>query len=235
MEATNNQRSRKGVVTGLIIITIGVLWLLSKMGVNLPGWLFEWPMILIAIGTFTGISNGFKKPVSWILISIGVFGIVFQYIDVPFELRKYIWPVAIIVIGLIVLIRPRRSKRANQLTNNAELDPNSKIDTVSIFNGVKRFVTSKKFVGGESVSIFGGTELNLLNADFDGTIELESVVIFGGLKLIVPQNWEVNTNVTSIFGGVDDKRISAIEVVADDKRLNLTGVVVFGGIDVVSY
>jgi predicted membrane protein len=235
MEATNNnQRSKKGLVTGLVIITIGVMWLLNRMGVNLPHWLFEWPMILIVIGLFIGISNGFKKPVAWILMSIGGFGLIYEFFDIPFEMRRYFWPLAVIAIGIIVLVRPKGHKRAH-LAGGTLNDSNSKLDSVSIFNGVKRFVTSKRFAGGETVSIFGGTELNLLNADFEGEINLESVVIFGGLKLIVPQNWEVNTNVTSIFGGVEDKRMSAIEVVTDEKRINLTGTVIFGGIDVVSY
>lgn len=235
MEPTNNQRNKKGLVTGLIIISIGVLWLLNRMGVHFPHWLFQWPMIMIYIGTFIGISNGFKKPVAWILIGIGGFGLLYEFFDMPFELRRYFWPMAVIAIGLIVLIRPKGKKHGEMYGHNEANDGSSKLDTVSIFNGVKRFVTSKKFAGGETVNIFGGTEINLLNADFEGEINLEAVVIFGGLKLIVPQNWDVNTNVTSIFGGVEDKRMSAIEVVADEKRINLTGTVIFGGIDVVSY
>ncbi len=236
MEPTNDthKRSRKGLVTGLIIITLGVLWLLHRMGVYIPGWLFEWPMILVIIGFFIGISNSFKKPVAWILIGLGGLGLLNDFLDIPFEFRRYFWPLVVIAIGLIVLIRPRK-KKGMHFDTEGENDPSSKLDSVSVFNGVKRFVNSKKFAGGETVSIFGGTEINLLNADFEGEIQLESVVIFGGLKLIVPQNWEVNTNVTSIFGGVEDKRMSAVEVVPDNKRINLTGTVLFGGIDVVSY
>jgi predicted membrane protein len=236
METSTNNRSKKGVVTGIVIIGIGVLWLLNRMGLHLPHWLFEWHTIMLIIGVFIGISNNFKNPVSWILIGLGGFGLINEFLNIPFELRRYFWPIMVIGIGLIILIRPRLKKN-NLEVDGAELgDSGSKLDSVSIFNGTKRYVTSKKFVGGETVSVFGGTEINLLNADFEGQITIENVVIFGGLKLIVPQNWEVNTNTTSIFGGVEDKRLSAVEIVSEDgKVLHLTGTVVFGGIDIVSY
>ncbi len=233
---TPQPSNRKGLVTGLIIISIGVFWLLNRMGVYLPNWLFDWPMILIYIGTFIGISHRFKNPVAWILIAIGAFGLVYEFLDIPIEMRRYIWPLALIVIGLIVIIRPKGGPNRFRRDKNNVADNGSRVNTVSVFNGSKRYVTSKNFIGGETVSIFGGTEINLLNADFDGTITLDNTVIFGGLKLIVPQNWEVNLNATAIFGGVEDKRLSAVEIVSDDdKVLRVTGTVVFGGIDVVSY
>lgn len=94
---------------------------------------------------------------------------------------------------------------------------------------------SKNFRGGETVTVFGGTEINLVNADIHNTVNLECVAVFGGLKLIVPKNWEVRTDATSIFGGIEDKRFTAVEVVPENKTLVITGTVLFGGIDIVSY
>ncbi len=237
-------RSRKGIVTGLIIIGIGVVLLLRKMDVIIPSWILSWQMILFYIGLAIGISSNFRKPASWILMGLGVIFLINDLYYIPFHIREYFWPILIIAIGLIVLIRPRKNKwrhRGADLhtheteTGGTATDKAHRVDSVSIFNGLKKRVVSKNFKGGESVSIFGGTELNLIDADFEGTIELECVVVFGGMKLIVPPNWEVRTNVTSVLGGVEDKRISAVQVVPDDKVLVLTGTVVFGGLDIVSY
>lgn len=237
-----NNRSKKGVAIGLIIIGIGVFLLLRKLNVYIPGWLFDFPAILIYVGVAIGISTKFKNLASWILISIGSFLLIGDFI--PFQLREYFWPLAIIAVGVIVLLRPRKKKSYNigaEFGDEEEdhtgfySDKAHKIDSVSIFNGLKKRILSKKFRGGESVTIFGGTEINLLDADFEGAVELESVVIFGGLKLIVPPNWEVRTNVTSILGGVEDKRSNAVQVMPDDKVLILTGVVIFGGLDIVNY
>lgn len=241
------ERNRKGFVTGLFIIGLGVLWLLSEMGLRIPRWLFSWEMILIAIGTFIGISSNFRKPASYILIAVGLFFMLDDLYIIPWEIREYLWPVLVIIVGVIVLVRPGKNRyvtvdpdnpndpTAKYHVGDVEMDPADRLDTVSIFNGIKKNILSKNFVGGETVSIFGGTELDLSRADFSKPITIESVVIFGGLKLIVPPNWEVRTNVVSIFAGVEDKRVSSIQVVPDDKILIITGVTIFGGIDIVSF
>lgn len=239
-----HNRSRKGIATGLIIIGIGVVLLLRKMDIIIPDWILSWQMILVYIGVAIGVGSDFKKPASWILIGLGLIFLVNDLYYIPFQIREYFWPLLIIAIGLIVLVRPRKKKsyHINSGEEDTVTDPTGfsterghKIDSVSIFNGLKKRVVSKNFKGGESVSVFGGTEINLLQADFEGTVELECVVVFGGAKLIVPPNWEVRVDITSILGGVEDKRVSSVQVVPDDKVLILTGVVVFGGLDIVSY
>ncbi len=248
-----NNRSKKGVATGLIIIGLGVVLLLRKMDVIIPNWVTSWQMILIFIGAAIGISSNFRKPASWILMGLGAIFLINDIFYIPFQIREYFWPLLIIGIGFIILIRPRKKKsyhinsdfskggafeegdeQTTSYKSSAAYDAD-KIDSVSIFNGLKRRVQSRRFKGGEAVTVFGGTEINLLDADFEGTIELESVVIFGGMKLIVPPNWEVRNNVNGILGGVEDKRSSAVQVVPDDKVIVLTGTVVFGGLDIVNY
>lgn len=248
-----NKRSSKAIYTGIVIIGLGVLWLLSKMGIIYPGWLLSWEMILIVIGAGIGIDNGFRKPASWVLIAIGAFFLIEDLNFIPWDLREYFWPILVIAIGLVIALRPKSSKRWKNVQqrysqggdggDDDNYDPDSKgtlgydskIDTVSIFNGLKRTVLSKHFRGGESVTVFGGTEINLLQADFDKLAHLDVSVVFGGLKLIVPQNWEVRSEITSVLAGVEDKRFSAVEVVPDEKVLVLTGAVIFGGVDIVSY
>ena len=58
--------------------------------------------------------------------------------------------------------------------------------------------------------------------------------IFGGVKIIVPPGWQIKQEVTAIFGGFDDKRkMRAVEDL--DKVLIITGVALFGGVDIRSY
>lgn len=248
-----HNRSKKGVATGLIIIGLGVVLLLRKMDVIIPDWVTSWQMILIFIGAAIGVGSNFKKPSSWILMGLGVIFLINDIFYIPFQIREYFWPLLIIAIGIIVLVKPRKKKSYHI---NSDYSPGSayqhkyehsydykgfttdkahRLDSVSVFNGLKKRVQSKVFKGGEAVTVFGGTEINLLDADFEGTIELESVVIFGGMKLIVPPNWEVRNNVNGILGGVEDKRSSAVQVVPDDKVIVLTGIVIFGGLDIVNY
>ncbi len=248
-----NNRSRKGVTTGIIILGIGLVWLLRRMGIYFPDWLVQWYMIPFAIGVAIGVGSKFQNPASWILMAVGGFFFIEDIFDLSINLRRYFGPIVVIAIGLIVLLRPRKKKSYHINTDPDKggafrqergrdydykaysADSSHKIDSVSIFNGLKKRVQSKNLKGGESVTVFGGTEINLLDADFEGTIELECVVVFGGMKLIVPPNWEVRTDVSGILGGVEDKRSSAVQVVPDDKILVLTGIVIFGGLDIVNY
>lgn len=246
-----NQRSKKGLITGLVIVGFGVVLLLRKLDIYLPSWIFSWQTLLIFIGFMIGISSEFKKPASWILMILGGIFLVNDLFFIPFSIREFFWPVAIIVVGLIVMVRPKRhrhyqyahshsqshdytSSHEKKYNSGFDADRSNRLDSVSIFNGSKKRIVAKDFQGGETVTIFGGTEINLLDADFEGTITLDCVAIFGGLKLIIPPNWEIQNNITGVMGGVEDKRVSAIQVVPDNKRLILTGAVVFGGLDIVS-
>ncbi|WP_417612819.1 LiaF transmembrane domain-containing protein [Owenweeksia hongkongensis] len=241
-----NNRSKKGIVTGVVIIGFGVVLLLRKMDIIIPDWIFSWQTLLIFIGLMIGISSDFRKPASWILMGLGTVFLINDMFYIPFQIREFFWPVAIIVVGLIVIVRPKGRRKqwssesyngdyVKKDTSGFDADRSNRLDSVSVFNGSKKRIIAKDFQGGETVTIFGGTEINLLQADFENTITIDCVAIFGGLKLIVPPNWEIQNNVTGVMGGVEDKRVSAVEVVPDNKRLILTGAVVFGGMDIVSY
>ncbi len=227
------QKRNKSIYTGVVILLIGVVWLLRRAGLELPYWLFSWEMLLIAIGAVIGIDTKFKNPTSYILMIIGGVFLIDDVFGIPFRVMDYFWPLLVITVGLIIIFQSRiRAKRININAGGS----GDKLDSVSVFNGVKRNITSKSFQGGEVVTIFGGTELNLMQADISGHSHLEVTVLFGGAKLIIPRNWEVRPEVTTIFGGVDDKRLSAVEIVTeDDKILTITGTVVFGGLDIVNY
>lgn len=239
-------RSKKGIVTGLVIIGFGVVLLLRKLDIMVPDWIFSWQTLLIFIGLMIGISSDFKKPASWVLMALGTIFLINDLFYIPFQIREFFWPIAIIVVGLIVIVRPKRrpvhintgdydGDYVKKDKGGFDADRSNRLDNVSIFNGSKKRIVAKDFQGGETVTIFGGTEINLLEADFEGRITIDCVAIFGGLKLIVPPNWEIQNNITGVLGGVEDKRTSAVEVVPDNKRLILTGAVVFGGMDIVSY
>lgn len=242
-----HKRGNSALYTGLFIVALGVIWLLRRMGVYLPGWVVSWQTILIVIGIGIGIGNNFRNAASWILIGIGSIFLIHDIFHIPYEVRQYIWPLAVIALGLVIIFKPRKRWRHIQQDGDVKggdvgigsgtgtYGRDDVLDVVSIFNGLKRTVMSKNFRGGESVTVFGGSEINLLQADFEKNAVLDVTVVFGGLKLIVPKNWEVRTEVTSILAGVEDKRYSAIEVLPDEKVFVITGTVVFGGIDITSY
>lgn len=228
-------RGRGTIITGAVILGIGLFWLLNELGVDMPYWLFSWETLLIGIGIILGIDNKFRNPASYILIAIGAIFLIDDWVDIPVNVMEYFWPALLIIIGAVILIRPHRRPKHSDAAQGqgAAVD---RLDLVSIFNGTERTVISKQFKGGDSVTVFGGTEINLLQADIEGQARLDIVTVFGGTKILVPKNWEVRNEVSGIFGGVEDKRYSAVEIVADDNKvLTVTGTAIFGGVEIGSF
>ncbi len=237
--------------TGLFILIIGVAALLKVSNTDLPAWLFSWQMFLIGLGFFSGIKHSFRGGAWLILITIGAV-FLWPEFNPDIEIKKYIWPAAIIGIGLMLMLKPRRrfkseiigAERKNDgplVTDKATIVTESfdtkedYVDSTSIFGGAKKNIISKNFKGGDLVNIFGGTELDLTRADFTGTAVVELTTIFGGTKFIVPSNWTVKSEAVTIFGGMEDKRNTQALTDNPDKVLLLRGTVIFGGIEIKSY
>ncbi len=217
---------------GIILVIVGAVFLARRAGIDFPHWLFSWETLVIAIGLYIGVRQSFR-PGGW-MIAVAV-GAVFMMDDLFYEinLRPYLWPSIIIAIGLYMIFRPRtnfRGMRGSSINSSEDI-----IDAVTIFGENKRNVISKDFKGGEITTVFGGTDLNLMQADFKNTISIELTQVFGGTKLLVPANWSIKSEVVTIFGGIDDKRPMTTEVVDPSKVLILKGTCIFGGIDIKSY
>lgn len=109
------------------------------------------------------------------------------------------------------------------------------IESVSIFGGVKKVVTSKNFQGGEVICFMGGAEYNLMQADFTGHIVIEVIQGFGGTKFIIPPHWEVRSEAVAIFAGFEDKRPLQPGAFDPNKVLIIKGTSIFGGIEIKSF
>lgn len=220
---------------GLILVIVGSLLLLHKVMPELmPGWLFTWPMILVAVGLYIGAKRSFQLGGWLVPLVIGVFFLIDQsFFDLT--IRQYFWPLFIIGLGLMMILRPRRRNwEDKQAGASSDLSSGDAVDIQTLFGGVKKNMISKNFKGGRIESMFGGTELNLMQADFTGTAVLDFNIAFGGVKLYVPPQWNVKSEVTAILGGVEDKR--AITPQTDStKVLLLRGSVMFGGIEIKCY
>ena len=233
------------MLTGVFILIIGVAALLKATLTDFPDWLFSWQMLLIAFGMFIGLRHNFRGP-SWLILILigGIFLINEIYPEISF--RRYMWPVAIIVVGLFIILRPRRGWKFNPnkktegasdsfFTEDIDYSKEDFVDSTSFFGGAKKIVISKNFKGGDLVNIFGGTELDLSQADFTGTSVIELTTIFGGTKLLVPSNWSVKSEAVTIFGGIEDKRRMQTITEATEKTLYIRGTVIFGGIEIKSF
>lgn len=237
--ADSNRSGR--VIGGLFIIAIGLLYLLKTAGVGFPNWLFSFESVLIALGLYIGFRHSFRG-IGW-LVPVFIGGVLLMDDVYPYyDISKFTWPLLLIGFGLFIMLGPGRRhrnwKKWDEQYAVTEDSQDDVLDSTVIFGGVKKNIISKNFKGGETVTVFGGTEVNLMQADITGPIVMELTQVFGGTKLIVPSNWRIQSrDLVAIFGGVDDKRAVMSSPAAEEtnKVLILKGTCLLGGIDIRSY
>lgn len=251
---SSNQKSGKALV-GFILLGLGFILLLKSLHLYfIPGWIFSWPVFLIIIGVFIGSRQGYNRPASFIPLAIGVLFLSNKIIP-DMELGRFFWPFMIIGIGAYLIFGRKKSpemnnplweKRVDQEFQAESNDYDSRgqfntngfsgdrVESASVFGGIKKNIVSKNFQGGEIVNFFGGSEINLMQADIKGVVKLEVVQVFGGTKIIVPSNWTVQSEMVAIFGGIEDKRPPQLNPFPD-KVLIIEGTSIFGGIDIKSF
>ncbi|PRY04607.1 hypothetical protein CLV24_13413 [Pontibacter ummariensis] len=250
------------VMAGLLLIVVGLVILASKLDIFfLPYWVFSWQMFLIVLGLFIGFKQNFRKSGWLVLVLIGSAFLLNEVIT-GFSLSVFFWPFLLIGIGLWVMLKPRnrydnniRPKSRPNPTGAGPQDfytteasePNTGyategsysseevVDITAILGGIKKNIISKNFRGGEIVSVFGGSELNLSQSDLQRPAVLEATQIFGGTTLIVPPHWEVKSEIVAILGGFDDKRPMPVNGYDPNKVLVLKGTSLFGGLNIKSY
>jgi predicted membrane protein len=254
--ANNTKRGRSRVVIALVFVIAGATLFLQQMGFPFPEWLFNWQMLLILIGVIVGFSNGFRGAGWAVMILIG--GIFMLDDIIPgFSFHKFAWPLIIITVGLLMLIRPHRhanwkmtdweekwknkqywrSKYQTEIPGEKSQQSYSSEDyfeATSVFGGVKKVILTKNFMGGEITCFMGGCEIDLTQADFQNRAVIDVTQIFGGTKLVVPTNWKISTQMTAVFGSIEDKRQQSVDTNAD-KVLVIEGTSVFGGIEIRNY
>ncbi|MFD2513089.1 hypothetical protein ACFSRY_04375 [Pontibacter locisalis] len=248
------------VMAGLLLIVVGLVVLATKLDYFfLPGWVFSWQMLLIVLGLFVGFRHNFRKPAWLVLVIIGTVFLLNDLIT-GFNIKFYFWPILLIGLGLWIMLkpkgrhthymppRPRPVPHNHMNTADAAPEPDTGsyglgndastedyVDSTAVFGGVKKNIISKNFRGGEVVSVFGGTELNMTQADMQQPVVLEATQIFGGTTLIVPAHWEVKSEMVAILGGIDDKRPIMPGGYDPQKVLILKGTTFFGGLQIKSY
>ena len=258
----NQPRHNSRIFAGLFLLFVGAMFLLKELSFPFfPDWIFTWPMLLIAIGIYTGIKHQFRNP-SWIILIIvgGVF--LTDQIDMGFDFHRFIVPTIIIAVGLLMIFRPRyhrdwdwRRRRDWDWRNYDSPKPQSPVstgqqnakqehsqnyssddffDSTSVFGGAKKVILSKNFQGGDITCVFGGCEIDLTQADMQKPAVIDLSFFFGGGKIIIPPDWQVRLDLTPVFGGVEDKRKPPMSN-NPDKLLIIKGTCFFGGLEIKNY
>ena len=221
-------RSSGRIATALLIILVGILLLASTTGLFATESVWTWiPMVFVVLGVWAiwkSRGRNLTGPIMVIAIA-GTYQLRNLEVVSDAQIGDW-WPLFIVLFGLLLLIGRQRRRHWGLESSGAD-----EVSAISIFGGTDQRVTSKQFVGGEAVSIFGGGEIDLRDAEVaDPPAVIESVAIFGGPEFRVPEDWHVKLDVLTLFGGAEDSRPR--KAVSDEPDLVVTGVTIFGGVEI---
>ena len=98
--------NRRKIFPGILLILIGSLFLFENLNLipyHITRYLFSWYGWMIIIGSAFLIARP-NQPVGFILITIGLFFLIPDILDIRFNIRDY-WPVILIVLGIFFLVK----------------------------------------------------------------------------------------------------------------------------------
>lgn len=253
------EHKRGKLLGGLFLIILGGLLLGREFGLEIPYWIFSWKTFLVGLGIYLGLKSGFQKAFWLFPFFIGA-GFLLSDLYPELINPRMLWPVVLIIIGLIIMLKPNNGRKKwqrfqqwneekkngksqateprpdlNQCRNETQDFAESTMEFTAFMGGISKNVISKSFSKGEINAIWGGAEINFSHADIVDTAHLEINAIMGGVKIIVPSHWEIKSEINSIMGGVDEKRRGNLPEPGSTKVLVLEGNVFLGGIEIKSY
>lgn len=213
-----------GLIFGFIILGIGILILLRKLGIFFPGWLLSWPMILIAIGTIVLIKHQFRSFFGAIMLGFGFYFLAEREFGFELGLQQYLLPIGLIVLGIYLITQKQKENRVLDDVMNKMQQKSFKSSSASFastdytddYSGAEsKQEKSKSGVGGTSGISYSDT------ANIDA-------ILSGVNKRILSKNFQ-GGKLTAAFGGID----------LDLSQADLQGVhtlqvdVIFGGMKLI--
>jgi predicted membrane protein len=229
MTASRNVSGR--IFWGLILIIIGILFLLDRMGQIDFGSLFSkyWPLLLILAGLWHLLANNFRNPAGGVFLII--IGGVFMLAKLEILGRSawhYAWPLLLIILGVWLLFG-LTGARSPERSSGAKED---ELDAFVMFSGLKRRIESQNFRGGKATSVLGGIELDFTQARLaEGKASVELTAVLGGIEVRAPQTWRVEVEGQPLLGGIEDKHTFAPGT-ETAPTLHLKASAILGGIEI---
>jgi predicted membrane protein len=248
-----NSKSRVSMtpklVAGAILIALGLLFTLDTLDIVDAGSIWEyWPLILIFVGVGHVARPKEYGSRTWgcLEIAAGLFFLL-RNLGVFWISVWKVWPPLLLIGGIYIIWQaitrrpeteggegPEDGSGGPTVGERGSLEPRQYLNEFTLFGGGDRAIRSSNFRGGTVGAIFGGFDIDLREAVIAGdSASIDVFVLFGGVDLRVPESWNVNVKATPILGSSEYKpRAGAAPSDAPRKTLTVTGIVIFGGVEV---
>jgi len=239
-----NKTLNKSLILGLILVAAGIIFAGNELGfwyidIFFEGW---WTLFIIIPCIISIVQNGFNTG-NIIGLCIGAFFLLQQQ-SLFYEYRKLVFPVGIVAIGLILILKQNDKHRsaadeqnATQQGNYGNNEESAKkeykntfdiVRATAVFSGQNINKNNEVFNGADLTAVFGGIDLDIRNSVIQKDVRIDALCLFGGIDIYVPQNIQVKVHSTSVFGGVDNFAANS----AGNHVINVYCTCIFGGIDI---
>lgn len=205
----------------LLLIILGSGFLLQTLGYFDFGWVLSqwWPAAIIIFGIIEFSKPSQRKIGPAIVILFGTILLFSRFNTSEVNFWGLFWPLVLLFIGASILFRQPGEK----------LIAEKSIQAFAFMSGVEKRLNTDGFVGGSSVTLFGGTVIDLRQAKLADNATLDLLTFAGGVEIYLPENCRVNNQVLVLLGGIEDR---TQEVANPTQTLVLTGTVLMGGVDI---
>lgn len=223
------------LVIGLIILGLGILFTLDRLGIVEAGDILRlWPAVLAVFGLMKLIQSRSTPGRFFGLVLTGGGTMLLldrlEYIRFSFSFGDFI-VLVLIGLGISLVWSSLSSRKSGALTLENTEDADSYVNSFAFLGGISRKNNSKIFRGGELSAILGGVEVNLTEAEIgDDTAIINVFAFWGGIEINVPNNWKIAVDAYPILGGIEDSTKSSGEENA--KTLIIRGYAIMGGVEI---
>lgn len=242
-------KNRDTTSFGLLLILVAIVFILKSFDLiapSLSSMLLSWQMLVIAFGFLMLLRKHYFAGV--FVLFFGIYCIVPKLL-VNFNLvpdwdlstiRGLLLGIGLLIIGSLIVFGRRYFDSSilnfhDNMHNVKEVKGDKVLNMNTVFGGATHVVFEKPFKGANISNAFSGMKLDLRNTYLeDGDTYVSIKCVFGGIDILVPNEWCVVSEISSIFAGVDDKRDKRVSPKNSQKRLILTGGVIFGGVQLQS-
>ena len=218
------------LLLGLSIVSFGVILLLGSAGVIDAGSVIDrwWPIVIVAAGLFTLAEHPPAILRGVLLTLAGGVLLLFTTDTVDENAWDYVWPAAIVAVGVVILLRWRGHGPPGAAEAGDDV-----VRATAVFGGPHLVSSSQRFRGGWLTAFFGGVTLDLRQARIDpGGATINATAAFGGVEILVPRGWRVALRATPILGGAEDKTDRSVTLDDDAPTLRVDAVTVLGGVEI---
>lgn len=194
MKPGKRSNYNENLTAGVLILTVGVVLLLQRMGIFFPGWLFSWPMFLVAIGLVVLVKHRFRSGFGFFMVLLG--GVFIIKREWPHIVdMSYALPVGLILLGFYLMVY-KRSHRGEVFQGWDQSRRTKNKDPFAIGNTQATF-QSKEPPRDESTGATMGSQF------VDNGDVLHSQALFCGIqKRVLSKNF-YGGKISTYFGGTD--------------------------------